>query len=425
MGNKVKERPLDTKSARAKLPIRAKPYYRSLGPTLQLGYRRNEGVGRWVVRLLVSKGIYKVERIAAADDKLEANGIDVLSYAQALDRVRELHRQRADDDDDAPKGPYTIRQAIADYLSDVLHGKASEDDTRKRLAAYVPESLASKECAKLSRKELLAWHRKLAEAMPRSRTKRGAPRQNYREVDLTDPEIARKRRVSGNRILGQLKAALNHAAHVGKITDDRAPWRNVKPFKGVNTARVRFLKNAEAKRLVNGSAPDFRPMVQAALLTGCRYSELCRLKVSDFDPDAGTVFIQQSKSDKSRHVVLTDEGQAFVEQMTAGRTGPDPMFRRVWGPSQQKRRMEAASKRAKIDPPINFHALRHTWASLAVMAGMPLMVVAKNLGHADTRMVEKHYGHLAPSYIADEIRRAAPRYGFDKASNVRRMDKRA
>ena len=33
--------------------------------------------------------------------------------------------------------------------------------------------------------------------------------------------------------------------------------------------------------------------------------------------------------------------------------------------------------------------------------GVPLMVVAKNLGHTDTRMVEKHYGHLAPGYVAD------------------------
>jgi hypothetical protein len=36
--------------------------------------------------------------------------------------------------------------------------------------------------------------------------------------------------------------------------------------------------------------------------------------------------------------------------------------------------------------------------------------VAKNLGHADTRMVEKHYGHLAPSYIVDAIRAGAPRF---------------
>jgi hypothetical protein len=46
------------------------------------------------------------------------------------------------------------------------------------------------------------------------------------------------------------------------------------------------------------------------------------------------------------------------------------------------------------------------------MAGGPLMVVARNLGHADTRMVEKHYGHLAPSYVADAIRAAAPRFGI-------------
>ena len=36
------------------------------------------------------------------------------------------------------------------------------------------------------------------------------------------------------------------------------------------------------------------------------------------------------------------------------------------------------------------------------------MVVAHALGHADTRMVEKHYAHLAPSYVADTIRRMAP-----------------
>jgi hypothetical protein len=44
------------------------------------------------------------------------------------------------------------------------------------------------------------------------------------------------------------------------------------------------------------------------------------------------------------------------------------------------------------------------------MNGVPLMVVAKNLGHADTRIVEKHYGHLAPSFIVDASKAGAPRY---------------
>jgi hypothetical protein len=46
------------------------------------------------------------------------------------------------------------------------------------------------------------------------------------------------------------------------------------------------------------------------------------------------------------------------------------------------------------------------------MNGVPLVVLAKNLGHVDTRMVEKHYGHLAPSYIADTIRSGASKFGF-------------
>ena len=38
--------------------------------------------------------------------------------------------------------------------------------------------------------------------------------------------------------------------------------------------------------------------------------------------------------------------------------------------------------------------------------GCPLAVIAAQLGHADPRMVEKHYGHLAPSYVADTVRKA-------------------
>ena len=82
-----------------------------------------------------------------------------------------------------------------------------------------------------------------------------------------------------------------------------------------------------------------------------------------------------------------------------------------WNTSEQSRPMKEACEQGKITPRLSFHILRHSWASLAVMAGVPLLVVAKNLGHADTRMVEKHYGHLAPSYIADAIRAGAPRFG--------------
>jgi integrase len=163
--------------------------------------------------------------------------------------------------------------------------------------------------------------------------------------------------------------------------------------------------------------------VEAALQTGARYGELVRLQVNDFNPDAGTVAIRQSKSGKPRHVVVTDEGAAFFMAAIVGRAGHELIFRKAngsaWGMSHQGRPMAEACRRSKISPAINFHGLRHTYASLAVMNGAPLIVVARNLGHTDTRMVEKHYGHLTPSYVADAIRASAPRFGSVTASNVK------
>lgn len=50
------------------------------------------------------------------------------------------------------------------------------------------------------------------------------------------------------------------------------------------------------------------------------------------------------------------------------------------------------------------------------MRGVPLAVIAKQLGHADTRMVEKHYGHLAPSYVAETVRAAFGTLGIVDSS---------
>jgi integrase len=132
-------------------------------------------------------------------------------------------------------------------------------------------------------------------------------------------------------------------------------------------------------------------------------------------------FKGQGGHEREHHVTLTEEGAGFFLAACAGRAGHELIFRngdREWRKSEQKQRMLAACEHAKIAPPVSFHILRHTWASLAVMAGMPLLVVAKNLGHADTRMVEGHYGHMAPSYVAEAIRAGAPRFGA-VASNVR------
>jgi hypothetical protein len=58
---------------------------------------------------------------------------------------------------------------------------------------------------------------------------------------------------------------------------------------------------------------------------------------------------------------------------------------------------------------------------LVVMNGVPLLVVAKNMGHRDTQMVQHHYGHLAPSFVTDAIRAGAPRFGVSAPTTVAPM----
>ena len=59
---------------------------------------------------------------------------------------------------------------------------------------------------------------------------------------------------------------------------------------------------------------------------------------------------------------------------------------------------------------------------MLAMRGVPMGVIAEQLGHADTRMTEKHYAHLAPSYVAGTIRAHFPKLGITDESTVVSID---
>jgi integrase len=347
-----------------------------------------------------------------ADDLDAADGVRVLNFEQAQKKASGARRSKSD--------PITVNDVLDDYIK-MLEGEGrarrSIQDTIYRANAFIRPELGKLGVGALTAERLRNWRDDIAKVPARQRTRPGGE-QNYRAArDDSD----RKRRASANRLWTILRAALNHAFRDDKIESDIA-WRKVKPFKGVDAARIRYLTVAESKRLINACDREFRPLVQAALYTGARYSELARLQVQDFNLDAGTITIRKSKTGKSRHIILTDEGVALFRDLTIGKSGDAPILTRAdgqpWGESNQLVRMTQAVKRAKIAPAVTFHGLRHTWASLSIMAGVPLLVVARNLGHADTRMVEKHYGHLAQSYIADAIRQGAPSFGYKPDTKV-------
>jgi len=428
MARTVRDANLETRAARSRLKARGKPHYRVIEEGLHLGYRKPRGrrgkpagAGKWVARHYVGGQAYTVEMIGVADDFSDADGFAVLDYRQAQAKARERMVRRVHAANGVTTGPLTVKAAVEAYLEFLESNRKSAHDSRLRAAAFIYPALGDVEVATLTTDILRKWHVALAKTPARLRTKPGA-KQQHREV-AADDEAVRRRRSSANRVLTILKAALNHAFAEDKTnTLSDAAWRKVKPFEDVDAARLRYLQIEEARRLINAAEPAFRRLVRAALATGARYGELAALNVEDFNCDSDTLHVRTSKSGKGRHIVLADEGVELFVELAAVRPSHAPMLTKSdgmrWLSSHQGRPMAEACRNGRIEPAANFHALRHTYASHAIMNGVPLLVVAKNLGHADTRMVEKHYGHLAPSYVADAIRAGAPRFGFKPDNNV-------
>lgn len=419
MARTIKDAALGNRTARDTLKVQGKPHYRVIEPGLHLGYRKpKRGAGKWVARYYAGERTYSIETLATADDFSDADGIAILNFAQAQNKAREGMVERAHLAH-GKAGPFTVREAVANYIDYLENNKKSAQDMRYRSDCWILPKLGDTDVASLTTKQLRQWHADIATTPPRVRTPKGEAQQ-HRQIGK-DEDAIRRRRVSANRTLTVLKAALNRAWRDGYVSSD-TEWRRVEPFRNVEMARTRYLTLAEGKRLINAADPEFRPLVQAALFTGARYGELRRLRVADFNPDSETLAIRQSKSGNSRHIILTDEGAALFYQLSAGRGGDELLLRKshggAWKSSNQAVPMALACERANIKPRINFHGLRHTYASLAIMNGVPLLVVATNLGHADTRMVERHYGHLAKSYMVDAIRAGAPRFGIDSSNLV-------
>src|SRR4029453_19375135 len=117
MPRKVRDSNLETRTARSRLPVRHKPFFRLIEPGLHIGYRKlTSGPGTWLARRHSGEGRYVLENLRTAhgvlviaDDFEEADGIHILNFAQAQQAARGPRGHR--------RGPsYTVADAIADYL---------------------------------------------------------------------------------------------------------------------------------------------------------------------------------------------------------------------------------------------------------------------------------------------------------------------
>jgi integrase len=380
-----------------------------------VGYRRLPGgkTGSWIAKHYAPGDGRRYHALGTADDYMDADGADALSFAQAQDRARAWFAELARNGGRVVEAT-TVRKAVEDYVADyVARGGKALAAMQATIDAHILPKLGDRKVADLTSSHIRAWHRDVANAPARLRTPHSSAKCKVRKVDANDADALRARRATANRVLTVLKAVLNHAFAEGRAASDDA-WRRVKPYKAVDVPRIRYLSDQEAQRLVNACPTDLRALVSAALMTGCRYRELADLRPVDVNVDAGVLTIRSSKSGKPRHVMLPAEvAQFFIQAIEGSR---DLLFVRLdgeaWGKSHQFRPLRAACQAAKITPAISFHVLRHTYASRLAMRGAPMAVIAEQLGHSDVKLTARHYAHLSPGYVAEAVRQVFGNLGL-------------
>src|SRR6516162_4022713 len=97
MARTVRDAALESRTARGKLEPNGQPYYRALEPgLLHLGYRKpRAGAGKWLARVYVGNGAYRLHKIGVADDLSDADGRVILAFAQAQASARKLMVEQA------------------------------------------------------------------------------------------------------------------------------------------------------------------------------------------------------------------------------------------------------------------------------------------------------------------------------------------
>jgi integrase len=187
-------------------------------------------------------------------------------------------------------------------------------------------------------------------------------------------------------------------------------WEGENPCKAVsfpkpNNARQRFLTQGEADRLIEAlhkRSTQVARIANLSLYGGLRLGEVLQLTWSNVDTVHGILHVLDAKSG-SRPVFITDPIRKVLEELTPGEP-EEPLFKTkngkpvVWLSKVFKRVVDDLGLNDGITDPrekVTFHTLRHTYASWAVMSGVPLYVVGKALGHKTTVMTQR-YSHVAP-----------------------------
>ena len=432
---------IQSREFRVTLEERYGAYWRDIACHRQLGYQKRGSSAFWVARYRTKAHSYRQKRIGIADDHQSADGMAILTFEQAVAHARRWYdtpKQRARAAPEwkiessrtlfyCPIGQtFTIGHAIYDFVGwkRLVSTPGHLATTLTLINRHIVPRLASLPVKELTAEVIRKFIQEILET-PAARGKLKVP--SHVAIETLDDESLRKRRKTVNTLLAYIRTSLRMAWENEKIDDDRI-WRRIGKFRRVDRPRMLHLSRAECRRLLAVCRPDFQLNILGALYTGCRVTELCRMRCSDVGRDGYGVYVPPTKTHRARFVFLPDEGMAWFLKLVRGR-GPDervfvPRSGKYWRPSNHRRLFKEAVEAADLPKGFSFHGLRHTYASQLVQAGATVFAISEQLGHSNPMTVLRTYGHLSPQIRESEVRQRFTTLDSVNARNARKQARR-
>ncbi len=221
------------------------------------------------------------------------------------------------------------------------------------------------------------------------------------DVERLHAKIGQRAPYQANRVLALIQAVYRVA-----IGDSAIPYNGSNPAAGVDRfpeqSKLRYLTKAEAGAFIR--AADAEPnttmgdLLLIALYTGARRGNVCAMKWADIDlsEKVWTIPAGEAKAGETIRVALAAPAVDILKRrrVELGRKAKwvFPSYGKAGHVAEVKSGLTRVCEAAGIKG-LRFHDLRHTAASWAVNAGVPLAAIGRQLGHASVQTTAK-YAHV-------------------------------
>lgn len=210
---------------------------------------------------------------------------------------------------------------------------------------------------------------------------------------------------SGRKDLINIKASLNWAVQNNYLLEN--PSKQIKRIKPPERLPLYYTREDFHKLLTVIDKEDIKDLVLFAVNTGLRQAELINLQFRQVNNNNRTIILDNqnhiTKSKRIRSVPLNDTAFKIIQKRNNSKldnvfTLGEHNIKQDWLVHNFKKYVLTAGLNSKL----NFHSLRHTFASWLVQKGVSIYYISKLLGHSEVKTTEI-YAHLASNDLKKAV----------------------